>query len=633
VKSPLLSTTENLFKREIIVFILIQVAAFAVYFQALTYGFLAVWDDPVYVVNNVAAHGFSWEHIKTAFTSFYVGNYAPLQILSYMLDYTLWGLNPTGYIFHNIVLHALNGYLLYVLLLRFSIALYPAIIAALLFVVHPVQVESVVWISQRKNVLAMFFFLLSFYFYSCYRSASGDAGRKHYAWALLFFACSLLAKSVAVVLPAILFLYDFCLYRRKLPKSIPDKLPFIAFACIVGFITLLSQSEEYGGGGRTNLHGGGIWSTLLTMLPVFVSYARMVLVPSGLSIVYSPQIKTGFDADVLFSIVIICFLSVVGYFLYKRNRALFFWYAFIPLAILPVSQLIPIVTLMNDRYLYFPMLGVAACFGFLAQHLSAKIAGRWTGAISACFLLLVVLYGVASFQRALTWKNDLVLWQDAAEKQPGSAVAWFVLGAMYGKQGDPVRAVNLIEHSLDICRGAECYHALEKLSALYLQLGHFAEAEKSADELIRLFPKNANGYLLKGYLNYQHGKIPEAEKLFLEGLKLDSNQQSSLIALGNIYLVTGRPVQAKEKLKAAYDLGNPTAELLYSMACAESLLQNRAAALNYLEQALRLGYNKRERILKSAELSYLMKLPEFSRLMQKYFPRVDSLENEKELMK
>ena len=629
MKSSLLSTTENPFRREIIVFLLIQVAAFAVYFQALAYGFLTTWDDPVYVVNNVAAHGFSWEHVKTAFTRFYVGNYAPLHIVSYMLDYTLWGLNPAGYIFHNIVLHALNGYLLYLLLLRFSTALYPSVFAALLFVVHPVQVESVVWISQRKNVLAMLFFLLSFYFYSCFRKESVGASRKHYALSLLFFACSLLAKSVTVVLPAILFLYDFCIDRRKLLKSIPDKLPFIAFAGIVSFIALLSQSEEYGGGGRTDLHGGGAWSTLLTMLPVFISYARMVLVPAGLSIVYSPQIKTGFDADVLFSFLIICFLSVAGYFLYRRNRVLFFWYAFIPLAILPVSQLIPIVTLINDRYLYFPMLGVAACFGFLVQHLSAKSAGRWTGVLSACFLLIVVIYGVASFQRASVWKNALVLWQDAAEKQPDSAVAWFVLGDIYGKQGDPVSAVKLMERSLDVCRGVECYHSLEKLSALYLQLERFDEAEKSADELIRLFPKSANGYILKGYLKYQQSRLPEAEQLFLEGLKLDSNQQSSLIALGNIYLVTGRPVLAKEKLEAAYNLGNPTAELYYSMACAESLLQNRTVALNYLEQALRLGYNKRKQILKSAELSYLKELPEFAGLMQSYFPRTDSPGNKR----
>lgn len=607
-------------KGELMVFLLLCAAVFTVYFQVLSYGFLNTWDDPAYIANNASAHGFSWEHIKTAFSRFYVGNYAPLHIISYMLDYLLWGLNPKGYILHNVILHALNGFLLYLLLRRLSLDLYPAILAALFYVVHPVQVESVVWISQRKNVLAMAFYLLAIHCYYSYRNAKGKTDKKQYALALFFFACALLTKSVTVVLPAILLLYDLSISRRSLLQAVPDKLPFIALAFMAGVLAMLSQSAEYGGGGRAAFHGGGVWQTLLTMLPVFVSYMRIALFPSGLSIVYAPEIKTSIDAEVMFALVILSAFTGVGYWLYKRQRVGFFWYASIPVGILPVSQLVPLVTMMNDRYLYFPMLGWAACFGFLVQYLAARLDVCWKKAVISCFILVVALYGVASFQRSKVWRSSYTLWQDAAEKQPGSAIAWLVLGEEQVRKGDSISAEKSFNHAFGICRGVECHHVLEKLATLYIQSRRYDKAEKNADELIRRFPQSANGYILKGSLKYQDSQLAEAEKLFIKGVSLDPKQPSALNALGNIYLATGRPADAREKLKAAEMLGNPTAELYYSIACAEAMLAKREDALYYLEQALRLGYNKPEQIFRNRELDSLKGLSAFNMLMQRYFP-------------
>lgn len=621
MKADMLLTAEHPVRRELIVFLCILLAAFAIYGNSLSYGFLSSWDDPAYVVKNAAAHGFSLEHVKSAFTRFFVGNYAPLHIVSYMVDYSLWGMNPGGYIFCNILIHSLNGYLLTVLLRRLSLAIYPSLLSAGLFILHPVQVESVVWISQRKNVLAMLFFLLSICFYSAYRDSSGNAGRKRYLLALIFFACALLTKSVTVILPPILLLYDFCISRRKFTESITDKLPFIFLALSVAYIAMLSQSHEYGGGGRTAFHGGGAWPTLLTMLPVFVSYLRMMILPFDLSIVYAPLIRTSIDGEVVFALLALCLFFALGCRLLKRNRIAFFWYAFIPVAILPVSQIVPLVTLMNDRYLYFPMLGAAACFGLFAGYLhdNANVASRRVLALA--LIIIVAVYGLSSFRRTLVWKNALSLWGDAVRKQPGSAVAWLVLGDSHDKNGDTANAVKCIENSRDICRGVECYHALEKLSALYLKEERIAEAEKSADELIRLFPDNANGYVLKGYIKYQQGETAVAEKMFTNGIRLDPGQAAALNALGNIYLSTGRPELAIETLKAAEMLGNPSPELYYSLACAGSMLQKREDALKYLDQALRLGYNRPEEILKSPELSYLRGDPGFKRVMQSYFKR------------
>ncbi|HEY6838921.1 MAG TPA: hypothetical protein VI389_09280, partial [Geobacteraceae bacterium] len=135
------------------------VIAVAVFGRTLGHDFLTNWDDHTYVTHNETIRGITSGHLKAAFTSLYVGNYAPVQIISYMLDYTLWGLRPAGFHGTNLILHALNGLLVYLFVFRISGRRAWAFPAAVLFLVHPAQVESVAWISQRKNLLAMLFFL------------------------------------------------------------------------------------------------------------------------------------------------------------------------------------------------------------------------------------------------------------------------------------------------------------------------------------------------------------------------------------------------------------------------------------------------------------------------------------------
>jgi hypothetical protein len=141
----------------------------AVYIRILGHDFQLFWDDEKYVIANAAVKGFSLEHLRSAFTTNYMGNYAPLHIISYMLDYSLWGMKASGFFLTNIVLHVLNGMLFYALLIRFGFSRLQASFSTFVFLLHPVQVESVAWISERKNLLAMFFFLSGFIAYLSYR--------------------------------------------------------------------------------------------------------------------------------------------------------------------------------------------------------------------------------------------------------------------------------------------------------------------------------------------------------------------------------------------------------------------------------------------------------------------------------
>lgn len=582
MKIPLLSLNEHPVRTELIVFLLLLAVAFAVYGQSLANGFLTNWDDPNYVISNPDSHGFSLEHLKNAFSRFYVGNYAPLHIISYMFDYTLWGLKPSGYICHNILLHALNGYLLYLLVNKVSAVFYPSILAALLFVVHPVQVESVAWISQRKNLLAMLFYLLSLLFYAHYRTASAATCKKKYLLSLVFFACALLSKSVAVVLPVALLLYDICVERRPFRNSLVDKIPFIAVASVTSVLALLSQSEDYGGGGRAAFHGGSQYATFLTMLPVFVTYLRMIILPTGLSGVYSPDIKTAIDLSVAASGLGLFFLAFLAWLILRKEQKLFFWLAIGLVGILPVSQIVPLVTMMNDRYLYFPMAGIAPfiVLGFLRFLPEGKEQFRYAAA--ALLFLILIMFATMAGIRGTFWKNSLTLWSDAVGKDPDNVTAKY------------------------------------NLANVYLESNQLDKVKPLLEQMLAVRPESARFNEMLGHYYYGLGDLEKAESSFNKALELWPKLPVAYFSLGNIYLARNDLKNAENVFLKAEKFGSMTPDLSYSIACLESLQGDIPEAINSLENAFRLGFRGCHAVRINKELDSLRDRVEYSRIMTTY---------------
>ncbi|HEY6009546.1 MAG TPA: hypothetical protein VIU40_14570, partial [Geobacteraceae bacterium] len=360
----------------------------AVYGGVWEHGFLVNWDDNVYVTGNETVRGISAAHLRTAFTTFFVGNYAPLQIVSYMLDYTVWGLRAGGFLLTNVLLHGAAGLLFYALLVKLHGRRLWAFIGAFIFLLHPVQVESVAWVSQRKNVLAMVFFLVALLLYCAYRQEAGRHRRLAYACSLAAFALALLAKAVTVVLPLVLVCLDVCfLEQGAWRRRLADKAPYLLAAAAVALLTYISQDPAIGGG-RSEYWGGSLPATLLTMAPVLVRYLGMIVWPLQLSPAYAQPFKETVDGQVLLSLLVLLLLVGGGFRLFRRDRRLAFWLLFAALAILPVSQFVPLVTLMNDRYLYFPLLGVAAVCGGAVTFLVDRFPGRGRRGVAAAALLL-----------------------------------------------------------------------------------------------------------------------------------------------------------------------------------------------------------------------------------------------------
>jgi len=467
-------------------------ATLALYSHSLNHQFLVNWDDYKYVVKNPDIYGFTLEHLRAAFTKFYVGNYAPLHIISYMVDYTLWGMNPAGYIGTNIVLHAVNGILFYRLVAKLADNNHVAFFSSLVFLLHPVQVESVVWVSQRKNVLAMFFFLIALLSYIRYRMEGGETGDGYgkYAIAILAFICALLAKSVAVVLPLVLVLYDVCFAPRKKPWHwVADKIPFIFAAAAVAVITLKSQAYN-AGGGIVDYPDESAFDILITMLTVFARYAKMLVWPTNLSIYYDIPMKTGIDAAVALSGLLMILLFLGLFWLFRKNRAMFFWAALIPVGLLPVSQIIPLSTLMNDRYLYFPLLGFAVLLAWgVMSSIDRVVPGR-KGVGTALVCLMVLLLAIVSWQRSQVWSDSISLWSDALDKYPGFATYAGMGNALYQAQRIN-EAIGMYEKSLNL--EPTCEEALRSLGAIYLNLGEYDKALHYIKQFVEYFPDNAFG--------------------------------------------------------------------------------------------------------------------------------------------
>jgi hypothetical protein len=470
--------------------LLLLAATAATFGNSLHHQFLASWDDYAYVLKNPDVRGISVEHLRAAFSSFYFGNYAPLHIVSYMMDYTLWGLNPAGYIGANIALHALNGLLFYALVAKLVGSARVAFFSVFLFLLHPVQVESVIWIAQRKSVLAMFFFLSSLLAYVNYRRKESGQGHVSYVVALASFVCALLTKSVVVVLPIVLLLHDFCfLSREQRRRWLADKIPFFAAAAAVALITLKSQS--YGaGGGMVDYPDESAYRIFLTMLTVFSHYGGLLFWPQNLSIVYDTPIKAGIDTQVALSGILMLTLCAGLYYLLRKQIGLFFWAVLIPVGLLPVSQIIPLATLMNDRYLYFPMLGFAVLFAWVTLFCLDRLLPGKAPMMSTLLCLVLLALPILSWQRSLVWFDSISLWSDAVDKYP-NFVTYAGMGNALYQAGKINEAVVLYNKSLAL--EPSCEEALRSLGVIYLNGGEYDKALFYLEQFVNYYPDNTFG--------------------------------------------------------------------------------------------------------------------------------------------
>lgn len=573
--------------------LLLLLLTVATYWEVATHSILTNWDDHVYITHNAAVRGFSLENLKAAFSNYYVGNYAPVQIISYMLDYTLWGDKHLGWFLANISYHLFSAVLLYFLLRRFGFWQWGAFLGAAVFLTHPLQVESVAWLSQRKNLLAMLFYLLSFHGYLSYLENNGKQQRRwYYLLSLCAFVLALLSKSVAVIFPVMLVMYDRLvpsLRRNFLAQR--NKIPFIAAATIVAAIAMISQ-EGSQGGGRIDYPPNAFVTLPLTMLTVLARYLNLLVcpLPSLQSVMYFPPLRSQFDPIVVMSLCIAFALLALAVYLYRNNRPCLFWYGLFFLGLLPVSQIVPLVTMMNDRYMYFPMLGVAGLIASLATFLRAKTQLKlWGKVLLLAAAGIVMVLSALSYQRARVWKNSISLFSDAVDKYPNQTNTWSRLAEGYVAAGDLAIARHYYEKAAQF--GSLDADARHNLARIYLLDGEY---DKAYQEIWAILGDQGRvSLLLLGEYYYRIGSYPEAEKEIMSYLDAYPTDSNGLHLLGLVYFTTGNHGAAREFYSRAVTEGGVSPDLFYSIACLEAVEGQAEPAFGSLQKAFENGLTSR----------------------------------------
>ena len=403
------------------------------------------FDDRDYIVGNAHIQaGFSWHSIKWAFTTFHSNNWHPLTWFSHMLDCRLFALDPAGPHLVNLAFHIANTVLLFLLLQNTTSQLWKSAFVAMLFGLHPMHVESVAWVAERKDVLSTFFFILTLLAYARYAELARD--RKPmwsavYGLALLLFALGLMAKPMLVTIPGILFLLDLWPLRRltlpfrSQPKLIlyrllAEKIPFILLAVLSCYMTFVAQNST----GAVESEAQYPWAQRLLHIPV--SYAWYVLKafwPANLSIFYPLRMDDSFeDAFVAFAVLVA--VTVWAFWRARQNPYLLVgWLWF-------VGCLVPVIGIVQagsqayaDRYSYIPYIGLFVMFAWDIPELLARWRYR-----QVILGVGVVLISAACFWRTVVevkyWKNGPALFQRAIALNPKNYMAWSLLGFEYESQ-------------------------------------------------------------------------------------------------------------------------------------------------------------------------------------------------------
>ncbi|MCG8413890.1 MAG: glycosyltransferase family 39 protein [Pseudomonadales bacterium] len=403
---------------------LIAATTFVCFYPVLE-GNFTHWDDDVYVyANDRVRDGLSLENTLWAFQTFTIDNWHPLTWLSYMLDVELSGVSATQMHLTNLLLHIGNCVLLFLLLLRFF-GTPAALVATLVFAIHPLHVEPVAWISQRKEVLSFFFLLLATHTYITYKQKNL---RKHYIGSIIAFSCALMAKPMAVSFPVLIILLDYWPLNRwpdfrdikQIKTYMLEKIPFVVLSAVTCLLTILAQS--YALALTTSI---GVSGQLFITTLAYVEYIKLFLYPANLAFFYPlPPYEIGMYFWLcLLSLIAVSFASIRWMKKFPHLFVAWWWYV---IALLPVIGILKVgAQFVADRYTYVPFTGIVIALAYLFDKLSAdKRFGYLLKAGSAAVLLL---YSLISYNYARVWKDDISLSTAAIRQNADNPVAYFVL--------------------------------------------------------------------------------------------------------------------------------------------------------------------------------------------------------------
>ena len=498
--------------------------------------------------------------------------YRPIRSASYAMDYAISGLNPWGYHLTNTALHGLSVVCVYLIARTLFASPLPALLAALLFAVHPIQTESVTYLSGRRDVLSGLFVLAGFYSFLRYR----QSGRvRELVLTILLCPLAFFTKESGIILPLLCLGYDVV---GRMKRSGPDGevsgvrtvwasastavregrwfyLPAGALTGAMAFYVLFLVR----GTSQRAWHGGSLEMTLLTMARVFLRYLALMLFPVTLNADYSynafPVTTSWADPTAWLAVAIWGGLGAAWCRLLLRRPLTAFGGLWFLIALLPVSQIAPHHDLMAEHFLYVPSVGFALLIAGLLEPMLSQ--PRPSMAVSVVCILALSLLAVRTVIRNADWKDELTLWNKTVQTAPESARARNNLGAAYLRRGQRIQAEEQLAAAVAIQPDLAIAHG--NLGKLFLDQGDLARAEKELESALAAQPQDTIPRLWLGAVYLKQGKATEAESQFRGAL---THPRSAAYAHNNIGILLARRDQLdeaeaafREALRLMPDLG------------------------------------------------------------------------------
>ena len=435
---------------EIVICLFLVSVSLLIYFQVTGFEFVT-YDDESYITKNpYIKAGFTHESIVWAFTSGYSANWHPLTWFSHMLDMELYGLNPMGHHWTNLQIHIINVVLLFLFLRCMTGAVWRSAFVAALFAVHPIHVESVAWVSERKDVLCAFFWILSMWAYVGYVRRPN---KTRYLSLLILFALGLMSKPMIVTLPFTLLLLDFWpLYRfqsfiekRKInifqafSALFREKIPLFILSTVSSFVTFFVQQH---GGAVAPMNSFPLESRMANAIVSYINYIWKMIWPLNLAALY--PLREWHPGQVIIAGLLLLILTILAVWARKRWPYFFVGWLWYLGTMVPVIGLVQVgVQRMADRYTYIPFIGLFIVVAWGVGDISAKwsfrkyIRGLFGGVV--LFFLVIV-----AWLQTGTWKNGITLFTHTAQITNNNSIAYCGLGQAFDRHGKYDEAVKIL---------------------------------------------------------------------------------------------------------------------------------------------------------------------------------------------
>ena len=503
------------------------------------------FDDYEYVVDNpVVRNGLSWAGVKWAFTAFYAANWHPLAWLSHMLDVTLFGLDSGRHHLVSLGWHIANSTLLFFLLRRWGGGIWRSALITVLFAWHPLRVESVAWVAERKDLLCVFFWLLTLIFYTSY-SARRDW--RHYLLTLGSAALALMAKPMAVTLPFLLLLLDYWPLQRYaglgVKRLLFEKVPFVLLIAVSAVLTFMAQRQA---GAISSAAELGVFLRLTNAIVAYGEYVKLLLWPQNLAVLYRYRI----DHTVMKMIFSAIFLVGSCWWVFRERRRYPFllvgWCWFL-------GTLVPVIGLVQvggqayaDRYSYFPAIGFWLALVWFAYDVCPVNCRQWVGGVT---VLMLLFYLSLTWYQSRYWRNSVDLFQRAAAVDTENSAAYNLLGLALTKEERWAEADRAFARALEI--NVRFGQALVNWGNALQEQGRNLKAEQVYLKAMQPEIREIDAFVALATLKKKEHQLDEAEKILLKALQFAPDAPGVNYNLGTVLLSQGRATDALYPLRQA----------------------------------------------------------------------------------